>query len=215
MLTGADTYITILIYAHAALGSLALLVGLVPMVSKKGSAPHRKAGTVFFYAMLASASIAIVISVLPGHKNSALLAIGVFTVYLVLGGYRSARHRRPDASFVLDKLIARGMLLTGAAMILLPVLISGSINIVLGIFGLVGIGFAVRDLVLFRRQQNFIASRLQVHIGKMTGAYIASVTAFIVVNELIPGLAGWLLPSILGTIFVVYWIRRVDADLIR
>lgn len=50
------------------------------------------------------------------------------------------------------------------------------------------------------------------HIGKITGGYIAATTAFVVVNNtFLPPLLAWLAPGVLGNIYIVYWIRKMKA----
>ena len=39
----------------------------------------------------------------------------------------------------------------------------------------------------------------------MSGAYIASITAFLVAGIHLEGIIYWILPTIIGTFFIVYW----------
>ena len=43
----------------------------------------------------------------------------------------------------------------------------------------------------------------------MTGGYIAAFTAFVVVNQILPGVYGWLTPTALGTIYIMYWNKKI------
>ena len=49
------------------------------------------------------------------------------------------------------------------------------------------------------------------HVGKMIGAYIASVTAFLVAGA---GFGGniyvWIVPSIIGTIYIFSWSKKLN-----
>jgi hypothetical protein len=47
------------------------------------------------------------------------------------------------------------------------------------------------------------------HLTKMTGEFIAWVTALIVVDQFIPGIFGWLAPTVLGTAFIVHQSRKL------
>jgi len=42
-------------------------------------------------------------------------------------------------------------------------------------------------------------------LGKIVGSYIVTAKAFIVVNGFIPNIWGWIAPSIIGGIIIVYW----------
>ena len=103
-------------------------------------------------------------------------------------------------------------LLTGFFMITYSFTIYQTINVVLLIFGILAVLFAIRDLRLLYNPQSLKQKWLGLHIGNMMGGYIAAVTAFIVVNEIFPGVYGWFLPGILGGLYSYYWIRRVKSD---
>ena len=54
---------------------------------------------------------------------------------------------------------------------------------------------------------------LKNHIGRMTGAYIAAFTAFIVVNNtFLPDVLAWSLPGILGGIFISRSIKKLRSN---
>lgn len=196
-----------LIYLHAFFGGLALVSGLVPVISKKGSKNHKKFGRIFFFSLLLSSLLGLLITLLPSHENTFLLVIGIFTLYLLISGYRALSYRK-SSSLILDKVISTVMVFVGIAMILYPIILLGKFNIVLSLFGVIGIAFATRDLIFFRDKQKLIKSRLRLHIGKISGAYIAAITAFLVVNQMFTGLISWIGPSVLGTIFIIYHLRR-------
>lgn len=64
-----EKFIRLLVYAHATFGSIALVTGLVALIAKKGKTIHKKSGLLFFYSMLVSAFIALVVAMLPNHFN--------------------------------------------------------------------------------------------------------------------------------------------------
>jgi len=198
-----------LIYIHAALGGVALLAGAVAISTKKGSRRHKKAGRIFFFSMLFSVILSLIISALPAHENSFLFAVGVFSLYLVFGGYRALRFRKSDVNTNIDKIASWLMILIGLLMIFYPPLRFGSIHLVLLVFGIVGISFGIRDLLLFRKKQVLKENWLRLHLGKMTGGYIAATTAFFVVNEILPNIWNWFVPGILGSIYISYWTGKV------
>ncbi len=198
-----------LIYVHAGLGGLALAAGLVSLIVTKGNKIHKLCGRVFFYSMLSSAFLALIISVIPDHESSFLFAIGIFSIYLITGGFRAWKIARKSTSLLPDKIIAIVMVIAGLGMILVPVLFSkNGFNPVLAIFGTIGLVLALQDLRLFNNREKLKKGIMRLHIGKMVGGYIAAVTAFIVVNNLLPGLYGWLGPTVIGSIYIAWHFRK-------
>ena len=197
------------IYAHAALGGIALVAGTFLLLLKKGTPRHRLLGRGFHFTMLFSCILSLGISVLPNHYSPFLFSIGIFSIYLLLTGKRAISYRKKsnkDLGF--DKALSWGMIVTAIAMMIGYPLYSGSFNIILGVFGFIGLLLSGRDLYLYKDVQEMKNRGLRLHIGKMMGGYIAAFTAFLVVNEVFPGMIGWFLPSILGTIYIRYSLRK-------
>lgn len=198
------------VYVHAALGGLALLAGAIALGTKKGSKGHIQSGKLFFYSMLTSAFTAIVISVLPEHENPFLFTIGIFSSYLTITGKRAVKFKSETVNLGLDKTLAYLMLVTGIGMILFPIIYFGELNIVLTVFGSIGLMLAIQDLLAFRKPENLRSKWLQAHLGKICGGYISAVTAFIVVNDVFHPLVNWLAPTVIGTTYIIYWTRKVS-----
>ncbi len=204
-----------LILLHACFGGLALLAGMVAICTKKGAKFHKKSGKVFYYSMLSSAILALIASLNPERTNYFLFIIGVFSIYLLLSGFRALRFKNIKSipSFFTDKLTSFGMLFSGNIMIvwsLLPLRNNQNISVVLLIFGLIGLSLSIRDLRLIRNKEKLQSSWLNIHVGNMVGGYIAAFTAFIVVNKWIPGMYGWLTPTALGTAYITYWMVKLS-----
>lgn len=83
-----------------------------------------------------------------------------------------------------------------------PVILYSVINVVIVVF-------TTRDLMLFRNIGILQENWLKLHLGKMFGAYISATTAFIVANQIIPGIYGWLLPGAIGAIVITYFMKRL------
>ena len=205
-----DTFATYLIYIHATFGGIAFIAGFIAIITKKGGNYHKKSGIIFYYTMLFSALSALVIAVLPKHESPFLFTIGLFSSYFIITGYRALRFKKPNPSLLMDKIIASVMIITGIVMITYPLIYTGKLNIVLAIFGTVGIILATRDFMLFKNAKKLRKGWLKLHIGKMLGGYIAAVTAFVVVNQFIPGIAGWLTPSVFGIAYMMYWFWKLN-----
>ena len=202
--------IQILIYIHAAFGALALLAGLVSIIAKKGKNIHRKFGLIFFYSMMLSGIIAMIVAVLPNHESPFLFAVGIFSLYFVLTGNRALNFKRKNPDLKIDKLISIIMITTGVLMILLPIILTKSINIVLVVYAIVGIIFSVSDLILFRNPRRLRKGWLKLHLGKMLGGYISATTAFVIVNQFFPSFYGWFIPGIVGGFIIAYWMRKMN-----
>ena len=199
----------ILIVLHAALGGIALAAGLIALSVKKGGKIHIRAGRAFFWSMLVSALTAIVVTLFPGHASPFLFSIGIFSSYLIGSGYRATRFKQKNVNLAPDFALSLLMLSCGLGMIILPLILGGGLNIVLAIFGGIGIAFAVLDIVNFRNPAALRKKWLGMHLSKMVSGYIAAVTAFIVVNQFFTSWIAWLGPSVIGTAFIVYWMRRI------
>ncbi len=189
------------LYAHIAAGGTALLSGLVAILTAKGGKLHKASGKVFFAAMLAVAISALVIAVAKG--NSFLLAIGVFSFYLNYFGYRVLKNR--DAKFKwLDWVV---VLFSVAA----AVYMVSSKQIVLTAFGVLLVyllaGNILPQLQSAEKIKEVRRKRVLSHLGYMTGTYIATLTAFLVVNInfVKPGWIVWLLPTAVGLPVIIYY----------
>lgn len=204
-----ETLAKYLIYVHAASGGLALLAGIFAVFAKKGERLHKKSGKVFFFSLFISASLAVIVSLIPSNFNPFLLAIGVFSLYLLLSGYRALGYKKLPPSLTIDQTISGVMLISSILMIVLPLVNHQQLNIVLTVFGGIGLFSAIRDFRLYQNPQKLKKNWMQLHLGNMLGAFIASVTAFLVVNEFFPPLVGWLGPTVLGSLYIAYWNRKL------
>ena len=208
-----EHFITILIYIHAFFGGLGLLTGLASIIVKKGSFLHKKAGKLFSIGMFTSSLISIPISWMPNHKNLFLFLIALFTIYLVLAGNRALtfKPKLKQKAGMGDKLLSGIMLLFSVIMVLIGVygLFETILNSILYLFfGGFGLLMTIKDFIFFKTFTNIKNAWLLNHISKMAGAFIASVTAFVVAGLGIGSIVAWLLPSILGTVYIIYWRKK-------
>ena len=204
---------------HIAFGAVSLIAGPIGILSAKGGLVHRRAGIIFFYAMMVVAATSVTMAI-PAN-NIFLGLIGIFSAYLAGSGYRSIfwkklakRSRIPKR---VDFIVAALMGVTGAASIAYGImqLVKGhTLGVVIIVFGVIGLLNVVSDgriLLGYNRAKGFW---LAAHVSKMVGAVIASYTAFLVVNQPahVPQLVAWLGPTVLGTAVIVHWRRRVRQD---
>lgn len=199
-----------LILIHAILGGIALISGTVPLVVKKGSRMHVLFGNIFFYTLLTSSILALVIACMPDHESYFLFAVGLFSLYLIVQGKRAIQFKVKTNANWIDYLISCTMMAVGLGMIILPYFIWGEFKIVLAVFGAVGCFFAAQELRFYQHPHKRKNGWLVMHIGRITGGYIASVTAFVVVNQALPGIVGWIAPGVIGGIYITFWSRKVS-----
>ena len=211
-----ESIIKIVIYVHAFFGSLGLLAGFPSVIFKKGSPKHKLSGKIFSYSMILSSTLSLPICWLPKHENPFLFLIGIFTIYLVLSGNRILLFKkRPYATFI-DKLISGTLFIGSILMIALGCYymyhnqFGGILYLV---FGPLALMMSLRDFKFFR---NFDKSKiLKFHIGKMSGAFGASITAFLVAGVRLNGLIYWIVPSIVMAIYMVYWFKKIGKSKLK
>lgn len=206
---------TLLVF-HIAGGSIGLLTGSIVMMLKKGDKNHVRLGNIYFYSLLLSAIVSFPMSYL--HSNWFLLIVGVFTSYMLLTG-KSYLDKRTSAEVkVTDWILAGTMLIFGLGFLgigLLNVFKGVYFGIVLIVFGAISLSFVLQDWANFTGRARVKNFWLTTHLQRMIGSYIASATAFIVVNNhVIPGVIAWLLPTIVLTPLIGIWTKKymVKAD---
>lgn len=206
-----------LLLLHVFCGVVGLVAGTINILGRKTGRVHKNVGLWFTVSMSLSCLLAIFLSLYSG--NIFLLSTGIFTLYLTGTGFRAHQHfrrrnplpvRRPDWILSIGMVIG-GVFLTGVSV---RALMHGSnMGFVPLVFA--GIGFlGVRtDFRYYRQPLEDRLIWLRVHLGRMTGAYIAAFTAFLVNNANRFGFPGpeyfwWLAPTVLLTPFIFQWSRR-------
>jgi len=210
-----ENFASVSILIHAALGGIALLAGSFAVVSKKGSGIHKRAGIIFYYSLLISITMSLFIAVMPGHESPFLFSIGIFSAYFILIGKRALNYKKNIANIGLDKLLIIMMILTGLVMITYPLLLYKEMNTVLAVFGTVAIVTAVLDWVVITNENRRKKEWLIIHASRITGGYIASITAFMVVNNMLPGVWDWFVPGIVGSFYIGYWVYTLKRQLAK
>lgn len=208
-----EQFFRVFITFHAIGGFISLIAGTISVIATKGNRWHKKSGKIFYYGMMVAGISGIVASLIPGHQSPFLFVVGLFSIYLVLSGYRALNFKRVrmQQQLVWDKVIARGMFVIGLGMIGFGsylVLSGQEMGWVLVTFGTIGSANAFGDLRAMRDLKMLRKKSLRLHIRKISGGYIAAFTAFFVTNQVLPAVLSWLLPSIFGFIFIGYWLRK-------
>lgn len=215
------TLIISLLVIHIATGFSALLVGLIPMFSKKGSRLHNRAGLIYVYCMIAVAVSALLLCVLQPFKMMRLFLAGIaiFSFYLSMTGWRAAKQKTqlPGSG---DRLLTYVTLVVSAGMISFGIYLMSQpgntfFPILFTFFGVLTGVFAGRDYQLMGRPTEKMHRGAEPwffqHFTRMGGSYIATFTAALVTNlgRLLPENApdwsvtiGWIAPTILGGMLI-------------
>ncbi len=206
---------TVLLILHIASGTISLLAGTLTMLRRKGGPAHRLTGRIFSYGMLSTGFSALALAIL--RPNNFLLIIGIFTLYMAGTGHRYIRLRDTTKQpQFFDWMLSAAMAITALVFVLsgIYLIIKGSLfGIIYIVFGSIGGLFARADWVNFRGKAAEINYWQTAHLQRMTGAFIAALTAFLVVNYhlfpvFIPPWVFWILPTLVLTPIIVRWSRQ-------
>jgi uncharacterized membrane protein len=211
-----EIFLRYMLGLHIAGGTMALITGLVAMLTTKGGKVHRKFGKIYFWSMTTVFVSAVVLAV--GHQRVFLFMVAFFSYFFTVRGYRilflKGLGKTTQANW-LDWLI---VVISACFMIFLITwgiygLIEGEMMGLVGLlFGVIGSTFVVSDIRTFRT----LPERMHwwySHIGAMGGSYISAVTAFVVVNISIPGFGWvlWIIPSVIGGILIGRTIKKYKS----
>lgn len=213
-----ETIFTILLIIHIIAGSIGLLTGTINIIIKKGDKAHKNVGKFFFYSMLINGFAGLIISLI--HRNDFLLIVAVFSIYMVATGQRflslKQLHKEQNPKAI-DWILTYTMLVFAFLFITYgSFLLINKVNfgIVLLVFGVVSCLMAIKDIKVYKgniKEKNYW---LLLHIQRMVGSYIAALTAFIVVNNhFLPGIVGWLLPTVIFTPLIVKWTKQYRVQI--
>jgi len=213
---------TAIITLHILAGVTALLVAPVAMIVHKGGPAHRRWGKVYFWAMFAICVSAV--GMLFFRFNPFLAGVTAMSFYSALTGYRVIYRKRAlaGAAPLFDRVAAWLALAAGTG------LIGWGVNALLNpqpgfgltfailplVFGLFVFNQGVVDLRLFRQPAADRRWWWYYHMERMLGAYIATLTAFLV-QTVTPRLPAfdlvwivWVAPGVIGGVLIGRWIRH-------
>jgi len=219
------TFLALVFGLHIAGGSVALLAGVTAICAPKGGRLHRRAGNIFFMAMIVLASFAAVLAVLrPGQIIN--LFIAAFALYLVATAWLTAR--RPSGVAGKAEKVALAVSLTLCAPFALIIFqlvsgirifatafaIKGAILIALSSFAAVIALAATGDARVVLRGGISGRSRIARHLWRMcVGLTLATGSAF--TNGFARFLPGpyhvpllFFLPQFIPLILLAYWMTR-------
>ncbi len=194
---------------HISAGFSALFAGTLIHFLKKGTITHRKLGLIFYYAMLLTGFSALWLSFI--RESEFLFCIGIFALYQTLSGKRAVINKSLRPQWF-DYALSFIALTNGIYMI-------STLNMILGVFGAMCTLLAIQDAWLYLRLKREVEldknAWLKKHIGMMMGSYIATFTAFLVVNinDFEPAWLLWLSPTfIFVPVMSIYQKRYLRRD---
>lgn len=208
---------TPILILHILGGSVGLITGTIAASVKKGSTAHLLSGKIFFWGMFIASFSALILSWLPGHESLFLFAVGGFTLYMIVSGYRivllKRKSKQQEQGFsTIDYLVTLFGFLFAVFLLIQSgkgLLHKNTFSIVPGVFGLICMSYVLLDIRILTGNSTVKQSWMYNHIVRMMGAMIASYTAFLVVNVQIDmQWILWMLPSIIGSIFITIFLKK-------
>lgn len=196
---------------HVVAGTIALIVAPLAMVTAKGRIWHRRWGRIYFWMMGVVAATAGAMCWL--RSGLFLFLVAIFSFYLALTGYTALRRKSPAGrASPLEWLSAIVMILTGGVLVLTAFRPAGSGGFWIPlVFGVIGLFLAGQQIFRFVKPSPDARAWLYAHMTRFLAAYIATVSAFSVVNfTFLPPVWRWLWPTVVGTIGIVFWQRHYE-----
>jgi len=178
------------------------------MIAPKGKHIHALAGRTYVWAMAVVCVSALVMCLL--HPQQFLLYVAIFSFYLVFTGERLTKRKSAGMKAEQQDWIAALLAVLGGSLLLVRgvwfVTSGKEFGWVPIVFGAICLGVSLRDMRSFVRPTTERNAWLFTHLARMVGGYIATVTAFCVVNlTFLPALAVWLVPTVVGTVGISVW----------
>ncbi|GAA6183432.1 hypothetical protein [Aliiglaciecola sp. NS0011-25] len=214
---------SILFSAHIILGTMALIVFWIPLVSIKGSLNHKKFGRYYSWTMYAVACSGALMAILviydplaikghlmteetdPQNFTASLRIFWGFLLYLSLITYSSIRQgeavlkhkNNPEALRRFSHIMPLVLLIIGGGITTVNGLLNHTtLHIIFGILGC-GIGFSMLRFCL--KQQHSQKQWIIEHLSAMIGSGIGAYTAFI-------AFGGRHIFSHLGDAQIIFWV---------
>lgn len=205
----SNLIVSILISLHVFSGTVALVLGTILAILKKGDKRHRLLGKIYVYAMIGVFITALIRSIQTG--NQFLLAVAFFSITLTLSALISIRGKI-NVDSILPRSIAIIAFLAGLGLIVQgfwdPFSFQFRFNLIPLIFGIISCWVGIGDWQNASREFQYFV-QLEAHITRMGGSLISTWTAFIVVNNtLLPPVVAWLLPTLIGSVCISFAVSK-------
>ena len=214
---GADA----LLVLHIGGGSLGILSGAAALISRKGERLHRRAGTVFFGAMLVAYAIGAGVAPLLADGQRTNTVAAVLALYLLITGWLTVKRPAGTAGLVEATGLVTGLLIAGAGLFFIQIAshsptgtIDGSPPQAFYAFVIAGLFGAAGDLNALLRQGLTGAARIARHLWRMCfSLFIASGSFFLGQQQVMPhwmrGSPLLFLPALAPLVLLIFWLIRV------
>ncbi len=199
---------------HVAAGATALLAGPMAMLARKGRRAHRLSGRCYAAAMVVTAASALCLAL--ATRNVLLLVIAVFSFFLVFTGWRAPGQKRlheaGQGARWFDWLVAALTLAFSAGLFVRGSIAGGNVTELF--FGAGGSILTLREMLQLTGCGVRDGDWLVRHMIGMSGAYIATVSAFAVVTlTALPRPVAFIGPTLIGTPLIVLVATRLTVAL--
>lgn len=198
---------------HVGGGSVAIVSGYVAMAARKGGRLHRKAGNVFFAAMLAMTGVAVIVAPMLPDAPWTNTTAAVFTLYMTLTAWLAAKRRPGEAGAAEAVLI---VVPVGVAAMALWIAASGRPGDFATVyaFGVISAGAAVADVSVLRRGGLMGAARTARHVWRISAAFFVATGSFFFGQQafLPEPIRQSVIPYVLGLAplaLMAFWLVRV------
>jgi len=209
----------IVLIIHIISGFTALSSGLVPMLVKKGTRTHVISGYIFVFGMYGVSLTSTLMFIVKPYNPFLLflLFIGIFSFYLTYTGISAIKHNKAQYKIKIMDWVAVGtILIAGIAMVSFSIYYLLQLDyvfaILYGVFGYLSLSLFFGDYKSFMKWRVSSPEKMAWfynHMSRILGSYIATFTAFCVVNvHFLPPLIVWSLPGLIGGIGITIWIRK-------
>jgi uncharacterized membrane protein len=201
---------------HIVAGAMALVTGLIAMLTKKGGKAHRFNGKIYFWSMAVIFLTSIYMSLYKSMIFFVLIAF--FSFQAAFNGYRILYLKKLHQGQKAATIDYIGLIIGAVAALFMLGFGIFNLNgntemamvlLVFGVFYAVGVWQEVRKFSNPPTEKMFWMYK---HIGQMGGAYIATMTAFLVNNyrlfPFIPPVMLWLLPTAVGVVIITRVLKK-------
>lgn len=211
---------------HIAAGGLAIILGAIALLVRKGGLSHRRSGLLFVYAMMIMATSAAALAVVQGSRGLGNVLAALMTIYLVGTALTTVRppstwSRRFDASaLVIPCVIGIADLWFGVVAFNRPTRTLGGVPFPMFFFlATVLLLAASGDVRIMRGRVLRGGPRLARHLWRMCFALFIAVGSFFsiksrvtrVLPEPFTTLPMRMLPILLVFVAMFYWLWKVRA----
>ena len=205
-------YIEYVLYLHVFSGGIALTSGLIAIFTKKGQNAHIKSGLIYFWSMFSVIITGLIVGIY--RDNLFLQSIAIFSFYMAFTGKQFLKNKSKIAPTLIDWIVGIassivGLTMLGFGLYFLFKIGFKSLVPMLLIFGFLLTWMTLDDLKGLYMKKFVRGAWLLKHISRMGGSFIATSTAFLLVNTSIePVWVMWILPTFIGTPMIVFASRK-------